>query len=112
MRVLKKILVVFLVFAALIAVGGFLLPSSAHVERSIVISVPREMVFPLVNEVKRYQEWSPWAELDPQTQYTYDGPAAGVGSKMTWNSKAENVGSGYQAIAESQAPSVVKTIST
>jgi len=68
-----------------------------------------EEVFSVVNDMSRFNEWSPWAKLDPNTKYTMDGPPAGVGAKMSWTSANENVGNGSQEIIESTQYSLVKT---
>jgi uncharacterized protein YndB with AHSA1/START domain len=65
-----------------------------------VINAPPDKVFALVSGYKRFNEWSPWAELDPQAVYTFEGPELGVGAKMNWASNDPNVGSGSQTITE------------
>jgi len=43
-----------------------------------------------VNDFHKWENWSPWAKLDPTMTQTYDGSAAGVGAGYAWkgNSKA------------------------
>ncbi len=108
MRILKKLLVGLLALVALLAIVGLLLPSTAHVERSTVISAPRSTVFALVNGYARFNEWSPWAEIDPDTRYTRSGPAQGVGARQAWESDNNNVGSGSQQITLSEPYSRVE----
>lgn len=105
---LKRILIALVIVAALIGGGGFLLPSTAHVERSVVIHVPQAQLFTVVNSFDRFNEWSPWAELDPQTRYTFGGPSTGVGANMSWASADPAVGAGSQEIIESSPPSLVR----
>ena len=83
--------------ALLLAVGAFL-PTSAHVERSIGTTASPGTVYGIVNGFQRFNEWSPWAGLDPETRYTYSGPATGVGARMEWSSEKPEVGSGSQEI--------------
>lgn len=99
MKLLKGLLVWVVVLALVYAVGGFLLPSSTHVERSVVIQRPPADVFALLNAYPRFNEWSPWYEREPTARYDYSGPASGVGSTMTW--EGEHVGKGRQSITES-----------
>ncbi len=97
---MKNILlaVVGLVAVALIA-GYFLLPGSIHMERETVIEAPPHVVFALVHSYARFNEWSPWAKIDPEgTEYEYSGPAQGVGAKMSWTSDHNQVGNGSQEI--------------
>ncbi|MFN4290056.1 MAG: SRPBCC family protein [Permianibacter sp.] len=105
---LKRIVVLLLVLAAVIVGGGLLLPDRAHVERSIVINVPQSQVFTMVNGFERFNEWSPWAKLDPNTRYEFKGPSQGVGAFMSWTSQDPGVGSGSQEIIESTPPTLVR----
>lgn len=87
----------------LFVVGGFLLPASAHVERSIQVQRDPVQVFQALNTLARFKEWSPWAALDPALEYRYAGPTSGVGAKMSWSSDKPEVGSGAQEIVEAVA---------
>jgi len=89
-------------------VGGFFLPDSARVERSIEIDAAPATVFEVLNSFERFNDWSPWAELDPKTQYSRRGPAQGVGASQAWLSENPSVGSGEQEIIESVANERVK----
>jgi len=81
MRLIKG-LIVFLVLLVAVLIGvAFVLPASAHVERSITIARPAAQVFAVVNSYRRFNEWSPWAAKDPSAHYTVSGPVAGVGAK-------------------------------
>ena len=81
---------------------GLLLPRSVHVERSIVIEAPPSVVFALVNDYRAFNRWSPWARIDPDTEYQFEGPASGVGARMRWDSDHPSVGSGSQEIIASE----------
>ncbi len=80
--------------------GAYLLPSEAVLQRQIVIAAPPEKVFAIAGHLRRFNEWSPWADIDPGTQYTFAGPDTGVGQKMSWTSTNPNVGNGSQTIVE------------
>ena len=98
-----------LVVVLLIA-GYYFLPSSVHLERETVIEAPPHTIFALVNSYARFNEWSPWAEIDPEgTEYEYSGPAQGVGAKMAWRSENNEVGVGSQEITGSTPYSEVLT---
>lgn len=91
-----------LIFLALLVLAGFLFPRVATTERSVYIAEPPAVVFPYVNDLRNFNQWSPWFQIDPNTQYTYDGFAEGVGSSMQWKSNNPNVGSGSMAITASE----------
>lgn len=78
------------------------LPSNVNVARSVVINAPEYIVFPYLNNMKRFNSWSPWAARDPQLQATFSGPEEGKGAKIEWTSSAGSVGDGSIAITESQ----------
>jgi effector-binding domain-containing protein len=109
MAVVKKVLIAIVVIVAVLAVVSLFLPRQVHVERSASIAAPRATVFALLNGYKRFNEWSPWAAMDPNAKYTYSGPDAGVGAKMAWVGDPKSVGSGSQEIVESQPYERVKS---
>jgi len=101
---------VLLMLLILLGAIGLLLPSSKLVEREIRIEAPVHEVFPHVNSMRRFHAWSPWT--DPGTTYRFEGPEAGVGSRMLWYSVEEGVGGGSQEIVLSQSPTEVRTTLT
>ena len=109
MTVLKRVIIGLATLIALVVVIGFLLPRQVHVERSIVINAPQAQLFEALNGFKRFNEFSPWAALDPNTQYAYEGPESGVGAKMSWVSNDPELGSGTNEIVESRAPDFIRT---
>ena len=102
MSIVRKILLGLLILVAALVLIGLFLPSSAHVERSITIEAPPAMVFAVVNGFRSFNEWSPWAERDPETEYLYEGPERGAGAKMSWSSDNPQVGTGSQEITLSE----------
>ncbi len=76
-------------------------PDESVVTRSTMISAPPDKVFPHVNELRKWDEWSPWAKIDPAARSTYDGPAAGIGAAMSWDGN-QKVGAGKMTIIESR----------
>lgn len=108
MRWIKKGLLFMLIAVVLLVAIGFLLPASVHIERSVVINAAPSVVFSHVNSLRRFNAWSPWAKIDPTTQYVFSGPESGIGAKMTWTSTHRQVGKGSQEIIESRADEFVK----
>jgi hypothetical protein len=98
MKLLKGLFYAVLALLAAVLVIGLFLPKSAHVERSITTAASPATVYGIVSGFKRFNEWSPWFDLDPQARYTYSGPESGVGAKMAWASDKRDVGSGSQEI--------------
>lgn len=100
MKFLKGALAVLVVLGLLAVAGSLLLPARTHVERSIMVDRPPAQVFAVVNSFQRFKQWSPWAAYDPNAEYRFEGPASGVGARMSWSGN-RSVGSGSQEIVES-----------
>jgi len=98
MKIIKRILTTLALLIVVLAVVGFLLPSHAHVERSIVINAPAEAFFPLIANLKENSQWSPWHARDPDMKQTFTGEDGKVGSKVAWESQDKHVGTGTQEI--------------
>ena len=101
MRFFRWLFIAIVILAAIFVGVGTLLPAKVHVEREIVINAAPDRIFPYVNNYRRFNEWSPWVERDPNAVYTFSGAEAGVGAKMSWQSDLDEVGSGSQEIVES-----------
>jgi uncharacterized protein YndB with AHSA1/START domain len=104
---LKKILV-----ALAIIIVGFLIvvalqPSSYQVTRSASISGPPADVFTQVNDLHKFQDWSPWAKIDPAVKHTFAGPPAGTGAVCSWAGN-KDVGKGSMTITESRPNDLIR----
>jgi uncharacterized protein YndB with AHSA1/START domain len=86
------------VIAALLVYAAFR-PDSFRLSRSGTIDAPPDRVFALINELRRFNEWNPFARMDPQNAITYDAVTAGVGGAYTW--QGEKSGAGRMQITES-----------
>lgn len=83
------------IIAAIVFFGGAqVLPDKVQAERHVVISAPPEKVFEVVGNIRRFNEWSPWADLDPVANYKFEGPEQGPGQKMSWTSNVAVLGAG------------------
>ncbi|QIG51674.1 SRPBCC family protein [Nordella sp. HKS 07] len=82
--------------------GAYVLPGEAVVERQITIAAPPDKVFAIVGDLKRFKEFSPWAEIDPGLHYSFEGPETGIGQKMSWTSDNPQLGSGSQTVVDYQ----------
>lgn len=82
-------------------------PDEFRVERTGSIAAAPEVVFAYINDLDKFQEWSPWAKIDLNCKVTYEGPVAGEGASFRWlgNSK---VGEGAMTITGSQPHGMVQ----
>ena len=82
-------------------------PSAFRVVRSASVSAPAPVVFAQVNELRKWEAWSPWAKMDPNAKYTFEGPPAGDGASMAWAGN-NKVGEGRMTIIESRPNDLVR----
>ncbi len=92
-----------LLMAVISLVGiGLLLPGVTHFERTIDIASPASTVYDQINELKNWEQWSAWAKIDPNTQWTYSQPSsAGIGAYYTWVGN-KDVGEGKITIVDAK----------
>jgi len=82
-------------------------PDEFTVLRSTTIAASTDAIFPLVNELKKWDAWSPWAKIDPSARYDFAGPLAGTDSSMSWDGNRK-VGAGRMTIIESTPMSLIR----
>jgi hypothetical protein len=104
---LKKILIALAALILLFVVIVALQPSEFHVERTATIAAPPAAVFSQVNDLRKWDAWSPWAKLDPNAKIAFEGPESGQGAAMTWAGN-DKVGEGKMTIVESKPDEAVK----
>jgi len=102
----KTLVVVCSILIAFSAVAA-LQPSEFSVTRSVTIAAPTSQVFTNVNNLHKWDAWSPWAKLDPNARNTFEGPAEGTGASMAWAGNHE-VGEGKMTIVESRPTDLIR----
>ena len=88
----KKILIGLAVAAAALAAIISMQPAGYSIARSATMGAPPAKVFALVNNIRRYNDWSPWARMDPSQAVTFEGPESGVGATQKWQGKKTGTG--------------------
>ena len=104
---LVKILVAVVIVLAALAAYVATRPGEFSVTRSASIAAPAPAVFVQVNELKKWEAWSPWAKKDPQMKQTYQGPPAGTGAVTSWVGN-KDVGEGRMTIVESRPAELIR----
>lgn len=101
MKKLLKILIGILVAALILFIAvNFIAPKKMQMEVTQTIDAPANLTYNLVNNLKSWEDWSPWAKLDTNAINTYSDKTSGVGAYWTWKGNKE-VGEGKQTIKES-----------
>lgn len=98
--VIAALVVVFLIVVAMQS-------DSYTVSRSGSISAPAAEVFAQVNDLRKFQDWSPWAKVDPDVKNTYEGAPSGVGAICKWTGN-KKVGEGIMTIVESKPNEAIR----
>jgi Polyketide cyclase / dehydrase and lipid transport len=96
---IKKVLLSLITLVALF-LGYVAIQPNAPITRSATLDAPAAAIFPHINDLHKWQAWSPWAKIDPNAKSTYAGPDAGVGSAFSWAGN-EEIGEGKMTIIES-----------
>lgn len=109
MKILKSLFILVAVILVLFTVITLFLPSKVEMQRSRIIDAPVSVIFKQVNDLRNWQNWSPWHQLDPQMTVNYSGDTAeGTGHWYSWEGN-EAVGSGKLTILESIPNSRIRT---
>ncbi len=98
---LKKILLALTGIVIVFAILVVLQPDEFRVTRSATISAPPAAVFDHVNDLRKWQDFSPWAKLDPSAEMIFEGAPSGTGAVCIWAGN-ENVGEGIMTIIASR----------
>ncbi|HEY4247015.1 MAG TPA: SRPBCC family protein [Lacunisphaera sp.] len=101
-----------ILIALAVLVVGFLIvvafqPGTYRVERSTTVAASPALVFAQVNDLRNWQEISPYTKMDPTAKYAFSGPPAGVGAALAWKGNSK-VGEGSMTITESRPGELVR----
>ena len=102
MKILKYGIVIIISIIVIATISTFFMPSEWEVIRSIGITGKAEEIFPYMNNIRTWQEWSAWTtEKYPSMKVVYSGPDEGVGASQSWT--GEESGSGTLTIVTSDS---------
>jgi len=97
---MQKFLIGLVIFLAVIAVIGLVLPTEYEIEKSIEIDATPEAIHAFVGDLEQWESWAPWYEADPTIKVTMGEKTTGVGASQSWT--AED-GDGELTFTESDA---------
>lgn len=100
-----SLIIVAIIVLALVVVA--MQPDKFSVSRSITINAARVDVFPHVNDLRKWENWSPWAKLDPDAKSEFEVAESGIGALMRWEGN-KDVGKGSMEIIESISAEFIK----
>lgn len=81
---------------------GLWLPGSWLAESSIEIAADPAVVFVFLEDLSRWEEWTPWGDIESDVT----DPPFGVGAARVWDD--EQLGSGSVTVIESRPPDLLR----
>jgi hypothetical protein len=103
---IKKILAVLAILIAVFAGYVAMQPDELLIQRQATIAAPPAAVFEQVNDLHKWDAWSPWAKMDPNAKIGFEGPAAGKDAAFTWSGN-DQIGEGRMTIVDSRPTELV-----
>lgn len=104
---LKKVGIVFALLIVGLLVAAAMQPDDFRYVRSTSVKASADVVYAQVIDFHRWEQWSPWAKLDPKQKVTFSGPAFGIGAMYEWAGN-DQVGEGKMTITDAKQPEFVK----
>ncbi len=104
---LDIILILVAIAVIIFIIAAAMQPSEFRVTRTATISAPASAVFAQVNDLQKWDAWSPWAKLDPEAKNSFEGPSSGTGAIMRWAGN-NKVGQGSMTIIESRPDEFIR----
>ena len=83
-----------------------LMPSGFRITRTAKMTALPADIFPHVNDLRKWEAWSPWDKIDPNLKRTYEGPRDGTGAVYSWEGN-KDVGAGRMTITESKPAELI-----
>lgn len=101
MRVFE-FLVALVIVVVIGVVAAVVMPSSGHVERSLVVAKDMRQVYDVLDNYRRLPDYSVLRSMDKDVKFSLSGKAYGPGAEISWDSKDDKVGKGSLTIASAQ----------
>lgn len=95
---LKNVVLFVVAVIVVLLVSAYLLPSQVIVRREIEIGRTANFVYPYLEDLRRWPEWTTWAEKNPKPEFLYSDPSTGRGAFFKW--KSSDQGSGQVTLTD------------
>jgi hypothetical protein len=102
----------FVVLIIITALAGLMVfisrqPADFKISRTLTMAASEEEIFGHINDLRRFNLWSPWAKMDPHVKQSFDGAEEGKGAIMRWEGNSK-VGQGSMEIVQSRPFSFIQ----
>jgi len=98
MNIIKFVLIGVVSLVALLLIVAMFTKKDYGVIREVVINKPKSEVFEYVKLLQNQENFSVWANKDPEMKKDFRGTDGTVGFVSAWDSKMKDVGKGEQEI--------------
>jgi hypothetical protein len=103
MHILMAVLIILMAAAFIIQAQA----EDFRYTRTASVGATPQAVYAQVNDLHKWQAWSPWAKMDPTAKNAFEGPAEGAGAIMRWAGNTK-VGEGCMTILESRPGELIR----
>src|SRR5690242_3390569 len=100
MRPLGRLVLGLVGLVAILAAVAVGLRAHVTVARTVAVDAPESAVFPYVNCVHRFGDWSPWKIRARRLAITYGGPEDGKAALIQWTSQKPSIGTANMQISD------------
>lgn len=104
-----RVLLYVLGFILILLLAGFLLPSTFTISRSATIQAQPAKVYAVLSDLKTYDAWMPWNQIDTAMTKEYGPKTKGKGAWYSWSSDNWKVGEGKLEITQAVQDQSVTT---
>lgn len=103
-KIVYVILVVIVIFLGFVAMQ----PKDVEFSRSQKMQATSQAIYAEINDLRRWNAWSPWAKIDPLAKEEFEGADSGTGAVMRWSSQNSEVGVGSMTIVETRSNEFIR----
>jgi carbon monoxide dehydrogenase subunit G len=103
LSVLKIVGLVVLAAVVILLIYASTRPDQFRIARKVTIEATPDAIFPLISDLRRFNEWNPFAKADPSVKIAYGATTAGAGGSYNWDSTGK-AGKGRMEITEADVP--------
>ncbi|NNK90613.1 MAG: hypothetical protein HKO89_08410 [Saprospiraceae bacterium] len=107
-KLVRYMIIILIVFLVLAITFMALSPKNMYFKTSTSVDAPPHLVYNMVNNLEKWELWSPVNELDPEVTHSFSDNPVGPGAKWTWKGN-DKVGEGTREIVASSEGESVRT---
>ena len=100
----RKTLIMLAFMLSMVFGIAFFLPSTFHVERTLIIETAPDKPFSWINDLEKWPKWDPWTRADPNIEHIVEG-TPGEAQVQKW--KGPRSSDGKLVIVESRVNQLV-----